>query len=477
MSYRSVRQILNEVFDSDDSVLKTIHKTEGEVLNMVLDETGDPALKVRVDGLITDSYTKAETDTLLESKMSSSDYAGAYGNLDAPLTSLPLRKNLLTSQGQSICTFARASTSTSRDRYGVLKTAAADTPRFEREGILLEGASTNLLTYSEQFDNSAWTKSGSTITANTTSASDPYGTNLADRLTENSALSGHYLYQMVSVNAGAYYTLSVFVKADTRTQVQINFGTSSIWGGTNPTVIFDCYEGAIKSTINAVKTEVISFSNGWYRIMLTGVAVNSGTSSANILLVNNLITNYTGDGSSGLYIFGAQLEAMPFATSYIPTTTAAATRAEDILSFSGYDNLPIDDFTILINANLSALNLGSTADYRQYLLYSGTYFSIYEVSGKIYAYVNSSQSLISSPITVNDNYCIAISRKNGVASLYINGSLVSSSTVDQATGVYPPIVYIGSNGATRSIRSGYISKLLIYDIALTEKEIEVASWT
>ncbi len=50
MSYREVRQILNAVFDSDDNVLKTIYKTDGEVLNMVLDETGDPALKVRIEG-------------------------------------------------------------------------------------------------------------------------------------------------------------------------------------------------------------------------------------------------------------------------------------------------------------------------------------------------------------------------------------------------------------------------------------------
>lgn len=64
MSYKSVREILNSVFDSDDHALKTIFKTDGEVLNMVLDESGDPALKVRMDGSAGSGLTDEEKTAL-----------------------------------------------------------------------------------------------------------------------------------------------------------------------------------------------------------------------------------------------------------------------------------------------------------------------------------------------------------------------------------------------------------------------------
>lgn len=70
MSYKSVREILNAVFDSDDNVLNSTFKDEGELLNLVLDETGK-AIRVRIDGEIggtVDAYTKAESDALLDVK-------------------------------------------------------------------------------------------------------------------------------------------------------------------------------------------------------------------------------------------------------------------------------------------------------------------------------------------------------------------------------------------------------------------------
>ena len=76
---------------------------------------------------------------------------GAIGNINLPLLDIPLKNSLALKQGVGSVVFTRATTGTFIDRYGVLQTAAIDEARFEKEGLLIEGASTNLLTYSQDF--------------------------------------------------------------------------------------------------------------------------------------------------------------------------------------------------------------------------------------------------------------------------------------------------------------------------------------
>jgi len=241
-----------------------------------------------------------------------------------------------------IITFTRASGGTYFDATGRLQTATNDVPRFDynpstlaAQGLLIEESRTNLLTRSEEFNDAAWTKTNSSITAN--AATSPSGTVTADKLIE--ALDVNLVHQTTQssvtiVSLGAY-TASCYVKADTRTRVRIGFlvaGTSGVTADANLTAGTITAASAFGGG-SAVGSSIQAINNGWYRITVSGTGA-AGTSGECRLELLDASGNrqYNGDGTSGLFIWGAQLEAGAFPTSYIPTTTTALTRAADVAS-------------------------------------------------------------------------------------------------------------------------------------------------
>lgn len=230
--------------------------------------------------------------------------------------------------------FTRSSSATRINAAGITETMATHAPRFDFDpaaltckGLLIEEQRTNLLTYSEQFDNAAWTKSNVTIAANAVMAPD--GTTTADKLVEGTTTS-KYIYQAIPGLTSATVVISVFVKAAERTSVQVAVAGT---GWTTPGLVtVDLTTGAVLGGSGYVQL----VGNGWYRISVTGVA--DATVNNRGLLIAPAVgssTSYTGDGTSGLYIWGAQLEAGAFPTSYIPTTSAQVTRSADVASMTG----------------------------------------------------------------------------------------------------------------------------------------------
>jgi hypothetical protein len=101
---------------------------------------------------------------------------------------------------------------------------------------------------------------------------------------------------------------------------------------TNGATIFDLTAG----TVNSGTGTISNAGSGWYRCTIYPKKDFGTTSILQIFLVSTGSTfSYTGDGTSGIYLWGAQLEAGAFATSYIPTTTAAVTRSADVASITG----------------------------------------------------------------------------------------------------------------------------------------------
>jgi len=230
-------------------------------------------------------------------------------------------------------TFTRASTATRTNEKGLLETVASGAPRIDYDpvtlackGLLIEESRTNLLTYSEQFDNAAWTKARSSISANATTAPD--GTSTADKLVEDTTASNtHFIEAVVSTTSGTTYTFSVYVKAGERTKLALNAYTN--------TSIATNFDLSAVTASNAYGT-ITTLLGGWYRCSITFTSGFTGNGFFDIYLRNASDTStYTGDGTSGIYLFGAQLEAGAFATSYVSTTSAQVTRAADIATMTG----------------------------------------------------------------------------------------------------------------------------------------------
>lgn len=277
-------------------------------------------------------------------------------------------------------TFTRASAAPYWDEKGVLRTAAPGEPRIDHDpvsgeclGYLSEGSATNLLTYSEQFDNANWAKTGSVVTPNEIGAPD--GAVSADLLIENANATPHYLLTgEQSFIAGNRYTFSCFAKnysGGSKRYITLLF-TSSV-AGSNIRVTVDLETGDSHVTGNAESYRVKYVGYGWYRVSLTILAISTVTTIAMQLRISNVLidalSSYTGDGTSGIYIWGAQLEVGTEPSSYIKTEATAVTRAADSAVMTG------DNFSSWYNQSEGTFYVESssmtTQGYRQTLEVSG----------------------------------------------------------------------------------------------------------
>ena len=263
-------------------------------------------------------------------------------------------------RGTGSPTFTRATTATTVDSAGLIVSVASGTARSYYDpttlaymGYLSEGASTNLCLQSEVFDNASWTKTNSTISSNATTSPD--GSATADKLIENAAgVVPHYVTSTAgSITAGATLTAFVYVKAAERAKGRLeirspvgNGGASVDWNVTTGTVS----GGAAVGTGTYIDSTITAYPSGWYRVTLTATAVPADvTAFVRCFTLDNAGTrDYTGDGTSGVYLWGAQLEEATFASSYIPTTTVAVTRNADVDSYPTASNIVVAQGSIYL---------------------------------------------------------------------------------------------------------------------------------
>jgi hypothetical protein len=190
----------------------------------------------------------------------------------------------------------------------VLQSAANNVARFDHNpvtgeslGLLVEEQRTNLILRSEEFDNASWAKSAATITANTIVAPD--GNLTGDKLVENTDTNVHWVSGNGTGAAGTY-TMSAYVKAAERTWAYL-IDNSTVTGR----VFFNLATGTI-GTITGTGSPsgtITSVGNGWYRITMTITTTGTPVCRIGAASADNT-SSYTGDGYSGIYIWGAQLE-------------------------------------------------------------------------------------------------------------------------------------------------------------------------
>jgi hypothetical protein len=328
----------------------------------------------------------------------------------------------------------RATSATRVNANGIIETVASNVPRIDYSGggcpsILVEPQRTNLQTYSEDFTNLVWA-ANLNASASANLSISPDGTMSADKIIENTSNSTHYIGQTQSGLSGVAYTISVFAKASERNFLFL-FEDSA--GGRN--AYFDLTNGVVGNVGGSATAKIENFGNGWYKCSVTyvssGLLIRYRIGTA----LSNGVNSYLGNGTSGLFIWGAQIEAGSYATSYIPTTSAAVTRNADVIPKTGISSLiGQTEGTMFLDAYYPQ----STGNYDTLLVLTpsagvGAGYVVIDryPDNKIVCEYNSGGSqakIISSSTYVSQRYKIAFAYKQNDFVVYINGVQIGTDT-------------------------------------------------
>lgn len=362
---------------------------------------------------------------------------------------------------------------------GYVTAASNDQPRFDYDpvtlackGLLIEESRTNNFTNSSNFN--SWTKSNMSVSTGAITAPD--GTLTGDKLIPNTTNTDHLINQAKTLTA-ITYTNSVYAKKG-------EYGFIALYGVNFATAkaFFNLNTGAV-GTVTGTGSPVARITNcgsGWYRCELSFTASASnvayGYSSANA----NGVTFFAGDGTSGLYIWGAQLEAGAFATSYIPTTSAALTRNADVATMTGTNFS--DWFSINGSMQTQAMIEGkntSTHNCCQSLVGSGIYidFRFYDRFTNT-SRISGTNSLLLQPsgsTQVNASQKLSFGMTDGVTSsaAFIGSTAVVDSSIT-AFGSATSLK-LGSGQGGSDILNGWLQKFNFYPYQLTDRQIQAIS--
>jgi hypothetical protein len=353
------------------------------------------------------------------------------------------------------------------DNVSVKEVITSNVPRIDYTGggcgkLLLEPQRTNLVAYSEAFDNAYWTKSNSSVVSGFTS---PDGTANAFKLVEDTSTAGHSVFRNSSTVTLDSYSFSCFVKSNGR-NVKLDF-----FGGTN-NAIFNLTTGVVVSTNGTGLTAKIeTFSNGWYRCSVTQVQTST-TIYPNILCVDSSNNStYTGDGTSGVYIYGAQLELGSYATSYIPTAGATVTRLADSASKTGISSV-IGQTEGTLFVDVDFIDIGSV----QVLLSvhdgaSNKRLEIWANGSVVNGFIGGSVNIAIGNTTISEGrHKLAVAyNQSGDQAFYVDGVQVGTSSTAYTIAALTQLSYSTFNGSLAA--SGSVNNTMLFKTRLTNTEL------
>jgi hypothetical protein len=375
--------------------------------------------------------------------------------------------SVLPTDGTGDFDFTRSGNATRVNSEGLIELVSTNVPRLNYPlidgvvqgcpSLLLEPQRINLVTYSEDFSNGSWTKSqSSAILSNITS---PKGTQNVYKFTENTASSKHQLFTTIS--SYTELTISFFAKKEERSFIAVE---KSGWGNT----IFDLNIGSVVSGTG----DVIDFGNGWFRCSAFYTASPAQTQFYLILMQDSSTNSYQGDGNSGLYLWGIQAEAGSYATSYIPTQGSAVSRSLSNMFSDDLNNLGLINDTEGVFYTEIKMPISSTRDlsagglvFGNTSVWAGT--RAFEISkdadGSFRIAKRDSGFIALADIVAGVYYKIAFKWDSLNVYLYVNGSLVTTSTYTQTDFKY----IITDNRDSQK----FIKEIKLYNTALTNAEL------
>ena len=332
--------------------------------------------------------------------------------------------------------------------------------------ILLEPTSTNLVPYSEDF--SEWTTTTATLTSN---QSSPDGYNNAYIIEDDDASAFERVDETITTVASSH-TFSVFIKKKTSAVSSysgIQMGTGFSY------VIFDSYNGTYnqQSNTNYDSVEVENFSSDWWRLKLTATV----TTSTRVALWGAISTNGTSISPSATgseTFYGAQLEALPYATSYIPTLTGSQEiRATETATGAGSADL-INSTEGVLYAEIAAL-ADDISGFRVLGISDGgstNRIFIGYTSNNIYANVGAGTTIGSpyTPTNASNFHKVALKYENNNCKFFVDGSPIGSTTTSITIPSGMNSLQFDS-GAGGSDFYGKVKALAVFNEALSDSEL------
>jgi len=398
--------------------------------------------------------------------------------------------SVLPADGDGDFDHTRATSATRVNKDGLIESVASGVPRLDYPlidgvvqdcpALLLEPSRTNLVTYSEDF--SEWTLSNSSVLSS--QVVSPDGTQNADKVIASATNTTHFVAIIPSVSATTTYTFTLYAKSDEYERLYIRQGT----GNSPSAAVYDLNGvGAVLETYGSpLDTSIELVGNEWYKITLTNITSSTSPNFApNITGIPNSGysadadgVTFLGDGTSGVFIWGAQLEEGSYATSYIPTSGSTVTRNADVCENAGNADLFNDNEGVLF-AEFSMLNDSDTSN-RYISLSDGSPDNsiMFQITGggdlNLYNNGTSNENRIDTylaDLTQDIKVAVQYGQNTSDYKVYINGvsqSLNSSFVAETISGLdnlsidYPTFDFKFN---------GKVKQLMVFNEALTDAEL------
>jgi hypothetical protein len=359
-------------------------------------------------------------------------------------------------------------TTTTTAQAGILE----DMPRLDYSGgatcgsLILEPQRANKIPNSEYLN--AVTKSN--VTINTNSDISPEGVQNAHNVIANATNSDHLFFQSSMGGSTNANTQTIYAKANGYDWIHIRFDIPT------KRAFFNVANGTLGTADSGITHTIEDVGNGWYRCSATMTTTNYANAVLALASADNT-TNFLGDGTSGVLMYGWQSEEASYATSYIPTYGSSVTRSADSCSKTGISSLIGQTEGTLfaeIDLNLAGSNVGFYAlqvyDSASSPTFSkAAYIELYQ--GKVYGYVRNTTiqcEIISSTYADNTRLKIAIAYKANDFALYVNGVQIGTDT----SGSLPSVLNsLALHYSASSQQASPLYQAILFPTRLTNDEL------